>query len=315
MIHKSMVNLFCKFNEKLEKGRNAKRKPIDGVVSKLNIPYINDGNEYHLLDVFYPINATANLPIIIDIHGGAWIYGTKDINAHYCQDLAKRGFVVVNISYRLITEECGGTFPNMLKDIFASFEWVEKNIEDYHGDINNIMLTGDSAGGHLAAMAMGIICDEKLQEELKLTTNLSFKALTLTCPVVDIEKYEKMPLPVIKYLLKLFFGENWKTSPYRKLGTIKYFNLEKFPPIFLISSYGDFMKKQVKEFENELKSRNILYDICFFDKKEKNKLEHVYNVIFPEYKESIIANDRCINFFKKHMNDNLFDKAYYKQYN
>ncbi|MFA6867022.1 MAG: alpha/beta hydrolase [Clostridia bacterium] len=300
-IHNNIVNKFCKFNDNLEVERNKNRKPIEGIVKNLDIPYMDDDNIYHLLDVFYPENTNGKLPIIIDIHGGGWIYGTKAINSQYCQDLAKGGFVVVNVSYRLITKEAGGTFPNFLNDIFASFAWVEKNIESFHGDTNNVMLTGDSAGGHLAGMAMSVICDENLQNKLNLNTSLKFRALTLTCPVMYLDCYEKLHLPIIKYLFGLMFGADWKKSEYKKMGTISNNNLEKFPPVFLISSYGDFMRKQVKKFENELKKRAIEYDICFFEKQDTNKLEHVYNIIFPEYKESIIANDASVEFFRKYI--------------
>ncbi|UKI14322.1 MAG: hypothetical protein L6V85_09755 [Clostridiales bacterium] len=42
------------------------------------------------------VRKTKKLPVIIDIHGGGWMYGDKDLNAPYCEALAKRGFVVVS---------------------------------------------------------------------------------------------------------------------------------------------------------------------------------------------------------------------------
>lgn len=300
-IHQLFVKKFCDINNNMEIKRNKVRKEIKGLTKHFDIPYIDDGNKYHLLDIFYPENTEKALPIIFDIHGGAWIYGTKEINAHYCQDLASRGFVVVNISYRLITEDAGGTFPNCVNDIFAALNWVEKNISQYHGDINNIMITGDSAGGHLAAMTTNIIVDEKLREKLNLHTGIKLRALTLTCAVTDLEKYEKIHLPIFKYLFERFFGADWKKSEFKKYGTIRNGNLENFPPILLISSYGDFMKKQVIEFDKELTKRDIEHELCYFDKKKEDKLEHVFNVLFPQYKESIIANDKTAEFFAKYI--------------
>ena len=55
----------------------------EGIKRICNIPYIDDGNPLHLLDVFYPENTSEKLPVIIDIHGGGWMYGTKEINKYH----------------------------------------------------------------------------------------------------------------------------------------------------------------------------------------------------------------------------------------
>ncbi len=299
---KILVDKFASMVGKGDIKRLQTKTPFEGIKKFVDIPYIDDGNPYHLLDVYLPENVPegTKLPVIIDIHGGAWIYGTKDINAHYCHGLAKYGYCVVNISYRLITEEAKGTFPAILQDCFASFNWVENNISDYGGDLNNVFLTGDSAGAHLCAMSIAVNGNKKVREELNVKTNLDFKAVALTCGVFDVEVFRKLKLPIINYIYTLFFGKDCKKHPHLPLATIKNSDLSVFPPIFLNTAKGDFMRPQVLSFNKVLTERNIPHELLDINKKTEHKLEHVYSVLYPEWEESIFTTDALISFFKKY---------------
>ncbi len=301
-LHNGFVKFFNKVNGKMDTNRLNKKTPFADIETFVDIPYENTGNKFHLLDVYRPKNIDGKLPIIIDIHGGAWIYGTKDINKHYCMGLASYGFVVVNVSYRLISEGCDGTFPNILEDVFAAFNWVENNIEGYQGDLNNVFLTGDSAGAHLSALALSVINTESFASKLKVHTDLNFRAAALTCGVFDLESFYKMRLPVVKYLFKLFLGKDYKNSEFLSHISIKNNNLEAFPPVFLNTTDGDFMKNQVGAFYKEIKERSKNEaELLHIKKPTKNKLAHVYSVLFPEWEESVQTTDALIAFFKKYL--------------
>ena len=47
---------------------------------------------WHLLDIYRPRDAEGKIPVIIDVHGGVWVYGDKDLYSNYCMDLARQGF-------------------------------------------------------------------------------------------------------------------------------------------------------------------------------------------------------------------------------
>lgn len=297
---KWLIDTFCKIVKNEDAKRLKTKTPFEGIEKFLDIPYVDDGNVFHLLDVYRPENAEGKLPVIIDIHGGAWIYGTKDINAHYCQGLAKYGYCVVNISYRLITEEGQGTFPAILDDCFAAFRWVEEHVEEYGGDLNNVYLTGDSAGAHLCAMSLAVNGDKKLREELNMKTSLDFRAVALTCGVSDVEYFRKFKLPVLNYLHVLFFGKEWKKHPHLYAATMKNMDLSVFPPIFLNTAKGDFMRFQVLAFDKLLTERKVEHELFDINTKTKHKLTHVYSVLYPEWEESIETTDRLIAHFRKY---------------
>ncbi len=111
---------------------------------------------FHLLDVYYPegTKADAKLPVIIDIHGGGWMYGDKDLNKYYCLELANRGYVVFNMSYRLAPDV---TVNEQLQDCAEALKWINENMESYPCDRSRILLTGDSAGGQLCAYSAALL--------------------------------------------------------------------------------------------------------------------------------------------------------------
>ena len=58
--------------------------------------------KWNILDVYRPKSAADSLlPVIVSFHGGGWVYGDKEVYQFYCMDLAKRGFAVINYTYRL----------------------------------------------------------------------------------------------------------------------------------------------------------------------------------------------------------------------
>lgn len=92
-----IMQMVWRFCDGGDKSKHAKQNPPQNIELISDIPYIDDGNYYHKLDVMYPNNISENdkLPVIIDIHGGGWMYGDKGLNENYCRALADRGYVVL----------------------------------------------------------------------------------------------------------------------------------------------------------------------------------------------------------------------------
>ena len=163
---------------KSDQKRAAKLTKTTGVSAIKDLDYFGDGSKWHLMDVYRP-EGTENekLPVIIDIHGGGWMYGDKDLNAPYCEALAKRGFVVVSFSYSLFPSV---TLPVPVQEIFRAINFVYDNAERFNIDLNNAFITGDSAGGHYAGLVLSIIADEELEKLYEVEKcRMTFKGLRL----------------------------------------------------------------------------------------------------------------------------------------
>ena len=90
-----VLKLVWKNTERGDMKRLATQSAPVGVTEICDIPYINDGKWQHKLDVYFPENMeNEKLPVIIDIHGGGWMYGDKELNKPYCLTIASKGNVV-----------------------------------------------------------------------------------------------------------------------------------------------------------------------------------------------------------------------------
>lgn len=113
-----------------------------------NIPYLNDGDERHLLDVYAPPHADG-LPVALWFYGGGWRSGDKRLFEHLGRALALRGIVTVAVNYRLTPAV---KHPAHIEDCAAAVAWTYKHIAEYGGDPRKLFLTGHSAGAHLASL-------------------------------------------------------------------------------------------------------------------------------------------------------------------
>ena len=102
------------------------------------------------LDVFRPREPGRLRPAIVQVHGGAWITGAKWAQGvPLLGQLAKLGWVGFNVDYRLSPR---AAFPAHLVDVKRAIAWVREHAEEYGVDPRFVVVTGGSAGAHLAAL-------------------------------------------------------------------------------------------------------------------------------------------------------------------
>jgi arylformamidase len=145
-----------------------------------NIPYVENGHERHVLDIYTPDKASEKpLPVMFWIHGGGWQAGDKGDVALKPKVLTERGFVFVSTNYRLLPNVA---MEDLIADVAKSLGWVYKHIARYGGDPERIFLGGHSAGAQLAALIC--IDDRYLKRE-----GVSFEVLK-GCVPVDGDTYD-----------------------------------------------------------------------------------------------------------------------------
>ncbi len=115
-----------------------------------DLPYLEgSADPRHVLDVYAPREGVdGGLPVMIYFYGGGWRSGDKRLFEHLGRACAVRGIVAVVVNYRLTPEV---RFPAHAEDCAAATRWVYERIADFGGDPRRIVITGHSAGAHLAA--------------------------------------------------------------------------------------------------------------------------------------------------------------------
>ncbi|MEP1448958.1 MAG: alpha/beta hydrolase [Paraglaciecola sp.] len=132
----------------------------------------------------YFVAGSRTRPTLVYIHGGAWHGGSKASSVWSIMPFVERGWTVVNIEYTT----GGGTAPQGADDVLQAMQWLTKNAEQYAIDRNNIVVSGDSAGGHLALLA-GFI--NTVPSHAAYTGNeMTVKAIINWFGISDIEHLE-----------------------------------------------------------------------------------------------------------------------------
>ena len=282
--------------EKMDAKRIASQTEPEGLVKILDIPYIDDGEKAHLLDIYYPEGTTEKLPVIIDIHGGGWMYGYKEINKNFCLKLAEKGFLVASINYRLAGKVL---FDDQIRDIFTSLKWLNENLKDYPADMNNIFLAGDSAGGHFSCVTTAVNLNEEMQNDFGVPyCGFDFNAVAAICPAVDLLS----PNFLMNVNVPILLGDKWRKSKFKKYLDVNQIISKDFPPFYVNTATNDFLKKQCYKLRDILERNSIEYQFHDFKEKENDKyLTHVFNVVNPFSNFGDEANTEIAEFFKARM--------------
>jgi acetyl esterase/lipase len=103
------------------------------------------------MDIYRPNNALTGRTAVICVHGGGWTSSSRAVHAAHCAHFAEEGFVAFNIDYRL--DDGTDDMEDQVKDVRAAIRWVRENAVEYGVDPDDIVILGESAGGHLAGCA------------------------------------------------------------------------------------------------------------------------------------------------------------------
>ncbi|HEX5398434.1 MAG TPA: alpha/beta hydrolase [Verrucomicrobiae bacterium] len=136
-----------------------------GVKAERNIPYVENGSPNQVLDLFLPEKPSDKpLPLMIWIHGGAWIGG--DQHSPPVVFLVNKGFAVASIQYRFSMQ---AKWPAQAYDCKAAIRWLRANAAKYNFDPDRFGVGGDSSGGHLAAIVGTTGGVEAMEGDLGIT--------------------------------------------------------------------------------------------------------------------------------------------------
>ena len=263
-----------------------------GVTECRNISYDQYG-ESSLLDVYYPDGTTQPLPTIVSIHGGGYVYGSKEIYRRYGMDMARRGFAFVNFNYRLAPK---WKFPTPLADTNAVMHWICKNYARYHLDPQRILLVGDSAGAQLASQYAAILTNPEYAAHFGWKMpRIHIRDLGLNCGMYDaaaLSKGKRTGL-ALDYLGKDLLPYDPRVQVLEAI-TVGY------PPAFITTACHDFLRENAEPMHRFLTGKGINAARRCYGSQEDKQIAHVFhiNIALPEAGQ---CNDDTAEFFRKYL--------------
>ncbi|WP_304401562.1 alpha/beta hydrolase [Lactobacillus hominis] len=250
--------------------------------------------KWNLLDLYLPKNKTGKLPVIINIHGGGWVYGTKETYQFYGLGMAKRGFAFVNPNYKLGPEV---QFPKELDQVNQYIHWVDKHADEYNLDKDNVFLIGDSAGGQMVEQYTAILTNPDYRQKFGYNLpDLIFRTVALNSPATFMLDKGMISGATMAY----FTPELMQDEKIRDLLNVEKYITSDFLPTFISTANQDFIHDCSVRLDGFLRARGVeVIQKSWGDKKQPES--HVF-LINQKDELASQANDEEAEFFKKHMN-------------
>ena len=285
--------------EKWDKGdaeRDANVVDPENVIRFDDIPY--GPYPENMLDVYCPEGTDGPLPTIISIHGGAWFYGSKEKYSHYCLKLAARGFAVVNFDYRLAPEY---KYPSPLEDCCKVLEWILAHGAQYHIDINNLFLVGDSAGGQLAFQLLNMMTNKKYSALFPFSPpeQIRIQACGLNCGCYFLPISRLITPKMMGPIFMAYLPEDYVPC-IRSLRAENYIS-RKFPPAFVTTSRNDYLRAMAPPMHLLLRLKGVKSVLRIYGTKDRKDIGHVFH-LNCRLEEADRCNDDQCNFFRNYMN-------------
>lgn len=190
--------------------------------------------------IIRPAHGKADATVVY-FHGGGWMVGDLDSHqAHAARIANSASAVVVNVDYRLAPDH---QFPAATDDAFAAMDWIVAHIDELGGDASKLAVSGDSAGGNIAAA-----CAIRARD---MGTPLA--AQLLIYPATDLRPKSEEPSEVTrKYLGQdcLHVSQDWRASPIVA-------DLSGIAPVIIGTGAHDFLFEDNKAFVAQLEAAGV----------------------------------------------------------
>jgi len=254
-----------------------------------DISYTNDNSAEHKLDIYYKSNHELK-PILIDIHGGGFISGYKEMDSLFANYLAQRDFVVFSLNYRLAYPTI--TVFDQIEDISNAVKWIISNAEEYEGNIKDMYIAGHSAGGVLA-IAESLLCnDNNMRDDFNIDERYyQYDGIILDCGLMHF------------YCRNIaYWGMRNMIFPkgYRKMDKYQYLifenncKLSTLPKIILLTNRYDGLKRMTHHYKKVLDDSNV--DNKLIESETGGHMEIIFKPYTDENQEVM---DSIQEFFER----------------
>ena len=258
-------------------------KCVDGFDVIENIVYSIDDWPQQLEGDFYLPKGSAQLPVVLMVHGGGWSGRDRSDMDSTAKKLAKKGYAVLNISYRFAPQFI---YPAQIQDLQLALLWLQKNAARYQLDLNRINAWGYSSGAHLVAQLASVKPGEA--QTLNLSPSLpKIHAVVAGGTPANLSQYSGSPIVIP------FLGADRHENPllYQQASPINHISPGD-PPVFLYHGKRDTLveKEQSVNYYKALRQSGIPAEL------------HLYSWFghFTQFLFGWDAENKAVDFLNRH---------------
>ncbi len=250
-----------------------------GVVALTDERY--GGEDDMLLDVFRPADAAGPLPLVLWVHGGGWVSGSKDGLTSYLKLIASHGYVVAGPGYSLAPEH---QYPTPPRQMMQALEYLQVNADRYQIDPDRIAIGGDSAGAQIAAQLGAIVTTPGYAAAVgvpPVITAAQLRGLVLACGRYDLGLAEQVCTGADRRYMKTIMWAYSGTRHYLRDPFFATFSVANhvtpaFPPAFITVGNGDPLRPLSELLADKLCAQGIEPETLFFPTAHLPLLGHEY---------------------------------------
>jgi acetyl esterase len=266
--------------------RAARLRPCvpPGIASRLDLPY-DRGDGDAMLDVFRPRDTGTDTgtprPVIVWVHGGGWIGGSRNEMREYLQILAGHGYVTVGVDYSRAPRR---HHPHQARQVAAAVTWLRDRAPELRIDPERFVLAGDSAGAQIAAQLACAVTDPGYAAAIAVTPPIragQLRAAVLMCGAYDLVL---APRPareqrIIDTVMYAYSGRrNYRDDPLFGYASVLRWLTPAFPPAFITAGNGDALLPQSRRMAAALAGLGADVDALFFDETPDRLDPHEYHL-------------------------------------
>ncbi len=259
-----------------------------------DLPYLNDGEQGHLFDIYELPGLPEDAPVLVNIHGGGLFASYKEVNVNFNYEWARLGYRVVSLSYRRIPET---TLWHQIDDCMAALRYLKAHAAEHRLNPDRCVLTGDSAGALLSLFALSINGSEKLQRAFGIEgAGIPFRAAGFISVMLDTRRRDLMCA-----INNVVTDKNDRGKPREKylLDPAKLLDEAALPPLYLVTSAEDLIGRDTLKLDRLLTEKGAAHELLNFPRGSERKLVHVFPVMYPMYPESREVFTGMDKFFRE----------------
>jgi len=253
-------------------------------------------------DVYIPKDQEGPFPVVLWVHGGAFVGGDKSDIQLYATALAAEGIAVVCMNYRRAPE---AQYPAPVIQTGETYLWIREIADAYSLDLHRFVLAGDSAGAHITAQFAAIQSNPAYAEEMGFAPVVpldTLKAVLLFCGPFDVGKMGEGSNSLLNFFVGraawAYFGTKDWVEDFSDQATIANHVTDNFPPAFISDGNALSFEEQGRALSTVLKEKGVPVE-TYFIHPDREKTAHEYQFVMNTSagKESF---QQTVSFLKKH---------------